>query len=114
MFCFSCGASIMNMAEICPKCGVRQHVQINYNIPPYPASGRYSQKSKTAAGILGILLGGLGVHRFYLGYTGIGILQILVTILSCGLGHFWGLIEGVLILTGSFNVDANGNYLLND
>ena len=41
-------------------------------------------KSKVAAGILGILVGGLGIHRFYLGYVGIGILQIVVTILTCG------------------------------
>lgn len=62
------------------------------------------------AGILGILLGGFGVHRFYLGYTSIGIIQIVVTIVTCGLGAIWGVIEGILILVGNENflTDANG------
>jgi TM2 domain-containing membrane protein YozV len=62
--------------------------------------------------LLGILLGGLGVHRFYLGYIGIGIAQIIVTICTFGVGHFWGLIEGILILTGStITTDAEGRPL---
>lgn len=66
-------------------------------------------KSKIAAGILGILVGGLGIHRFYLGYVGIGILQIVVTILTCGAGSLWGFIEGILILCGStITTDADG------
>ena len=67
------------------------------------------QKSKVAAGILGILVGGLGIHRFYLGYVGIGILQIVVTILTCGAGSLWGFIEGILILCGTtITTDADG------
>ena len=50
-------------------------------------------KSRLVAGLLGIFLGGFGVHRFYLGWTGIGIAQIVVTILTCGLGALWGLVE---------------------
>jgi TM2 domain-containing membrane protein YozV len=70
------------------------------------------QKSKLVAGLLGIFLGGLGVHRFYLGYIGIGIAQIVVTIVTCGFGHFWGLIEGILILVGStITTDAEGRPL---
>jgi TM2 domain-containing membrane protein YozV len=71
-----------------------------------------TQKSRLVAGLLGILLGGLGVHRFYLGYIGIGIAQIIVTICTFGVGHFWGLIEGILILTGStITTDAEGRPL---
>jgi TM2 domain-containing membrane protein YozV len=70
------------------------------------------QKSKLAAGLLGILIGALGIHNFYLGFTGKGIAQLLITVLSFGILAFipaiWGLIEGILILTGSMNVDANG------
>jgi len=67
-------------------------------------------KSRVTAGILGILLGGFGVHRFYLGYTNIGIIQIVVTVLTCGLGSLWGIIEGILILVKnqSFLTDAKG------
>lgn len=68
-------------------------------------------KSRSAAGILGILLGSIGVHRFYLGFVGIGLLQILVTVLTCGLGGLWGFIEGILLLTGSMNSDARGRPL---
>lgn len=74
-------------------------------------------KSKIAAGILGILLGSLGVHNFYLGYTGKAVAQLLISLLSCGTLAFasaiWGLVEGIMILTGSINTDANGNPLSN-
>ncbi len=56
---------------------------------------------KIVAGILGILLGGLGIHKFYLGYTKQGILQIVITICTYGLGSFMGLIEGIVYLTKS-------------
>lgn len=70
------------------------------------------QKSKLTAGLLGIFLGSLGIHRFYLGYTKMGIIQIVVTILTCGAGGLWGEIEGILILCGStITTDANGNPL---
>lgn len=70
------------------------------------------RKSKLAAGLLGILVGGLGVHRFYLGYIGIGVAQILVTCITCGVGAVWGLIEGILILVGStITTDAEGRSL---
>jgi len=69
-------------------------------------------KSKMAAGLLGILLGAFGVHNFYLGYTGKAVAQLLITVLSCGIlaivSSIWGIVEGIQILTGSINVDANG------
>ena len=69
-------------------------------------------KSKLAAGLLGIFLGGFGVHRFYLGYTTIGVVQILVTVLTCGAGHIWGFIEGILIIAGTtITTDAQGRPL---
>lgn len=70
------------------------------------------RKSKLAAGLLGILLGYFGIHNFYLGYTNKGIAQLLISVLSCGFLSFisgiWGLIDGVMILTGEINTDANG------
>lgn len=97
-----------------------------YNNNGYNQQGNYNQqynnngyngqpKSKIAAGILGILLGSLGVHNFYLGYTGKAVAQLLISLLSCGtlavVSAVWGLVEGIMILTGSINTDANGNPL---
>ncbi len=56
---------------------------------------------KIVAGICGILLGALGVHKFILGYTKEGIIQIVISILTCGIGGLIGLIEGILYLTKS-------------
>jgi len=77
---------------------------------PYNAAGYVEQKSRLVGGLLGILLGGLGIHRFYLGYTAIGILQIVVTFLTFGFGAIWGFIEGIMILVGAepFRRDARG------
>ena len=72
----------------------------------------YNQKSKIAAGLLGIFLGSIGVHNFYLGYTGKAVAQLLLSILSCGalapISAIWGLIEGILILAGEISVDGKG------
>lgn len=60
---------------------------------------------KIAAGICGILIGSLGIHKFILGLTGPGIIMLLVSILTCGIGSIpmsiIGLIEGILYLTKS-------------
>lgn len=71
------------------------------------------RKSKLVAGLLGILVGWAGVHRFYLGYTAIGVAQIIVSLLTCfTVGWIWGLIEGILILVGStITTDADGRPL---
>jgi TM2 domain-containing membrane protein YozV len=78
-----------------------------------PANLDPQAKSKLVAGLLGILVGGFGVHRFDLGYTSIGIIQIVVTLVTCGLGAIWGLVEGILILVGNdnFRTDATGRPL---
>jgi TM2 domain-containing membrane protein YozV len=56
---------------------------------------------KVIAGVLGILLGGFGVHKFILGYTKEGIIQIIITFVTCGIGSIVGLIEGIIYLTKS-------------
>lgn len=75
-------------------------------------------KSKMAAGLLGIFLGSFGVHNFYLGNTGKAIGQLLLTLIgwiACGMGPLaawvWGLVEGIMILTGKIDTDADGNPL---
>jgi TM2 domain-containing membrane protein YozV len=76
--------------------------------PQYPAG--VSDKSKVVAGILGILLGSFGVGRFYIGDTKTGILQIVATVLTCGIGGLWGFIDGILLLVKG-GVDGQGRPL---
>ena len=84
VFCHSCGQIIKKEAEICPKCGVRQRsVSISFN-------------KRVTAGILAILLGSFGVHKFYMGSTGLGILYLCF--FWTGLPGIAGLIEGALML----------------
>ncbi len=138
MYCKNCGNEIDANAEVCIKCGYKKGTGKNFcsncqtpliegatfctgcgakveSIPTFEGTVKNCGKSKIAAGILGILLGSFGVHNFYLGYTGKAVAQVLLTVLSCGALSFasaiWGLIEGILILTGSINTDASGNPL---
>jgi TM2 domain-containing membrane protein YozV len=69
--------------------------------PPPPAADPRAS-NKIPAGICGILLGGLGVHKFILGYTGAGLVMLLITLFTCGIAypvmHLIGLIEGIIYL----------------
>ena len=57
------------------------------------------ENKKIVAGILAILLGGLGVHKFILGYTQEGIIQLILGVVTCGIGGVIGLVEGIIYLT---------------
>lgn len=65
-------------------------------------------KKRIVAGLLAIGLGWLGVHRFYLGYYKVGIMQIIFTFVTLGFGAVWGFTEGFLIMTGKFYKDSLG------
>ncbi len=54
---------------------------------------------KIAAGIFALLLGGIGVHKFYLGYTTEGVIQIVLSLVTCGIAGIIPFIEGILYLT---------------
>ena len=102
-----------------------QYGQPQYTAAPYAAAPvGQSSKSKLAAGLLGIFLGGLGVHNFYLGNTGKAVAQLLLTLVGwilLGLGPIaaaiWGFVEGIIILCSKpgspWHKDANG-YELSD
>jgi len=74
-FCAGCGAKIHKEAHACPKCG----------LPTLKAG----EKSQTTAGLLALFLGGIGVHKFYLGQSGLGILYLLFC---------WTFIPGIIAL----------------
>lgn len=71
-------------------------------IAPPPSTFNARASNKLPAGICGILLGSLGIHKFILGYTGAGLIMLLVSLLTCGIGgvvmHVIGLIEGIIYL----------------
>ena len=93
-FCTQCGAAISARAEICPKCGVRQMP------PPSTLSATAPNgKSKLAAALFALFLGGLGIHKFYLGQIGWGIGYLLLC--WTGIPFIVGIIEGILLLVMS-------------
>ncbi len=98
-YCSNCGAQVTPGAVVCMNCG--------FSLTNSPVVNPAEQKSKLTAGLLGIFLGGFGVHNFYLGYTGKAIAQIVLSF-CFGIGAIWGLIEGIMILVGSINKDAKG------
>ena len=130
MFCKNCGKEVANNAAVCLQCGVSVGQGNQYcancgattnpnaaicttcGVAIQPAIPEGEQKSKLVAGLLGLFLGGLGIHNFYLGYTGKAIAQIVLS-LCFGIGAIWGFIEGIMILAGAINKDAKGIPLKN-
>ena len=97
-FCESCGQVIKKEAEICPKCGVRQKPAVN----PHGTGKNWLNTL-----LLCLFLGSLGIHRFYTGHTGIGVVQLL-TLGGCGI---WCLIDLIMIIANTYK-DAQGNLLV--
>lgn len=97
VFCRGCGKEIHDTAVACPYCGAPQRTTGGPGV---------SDKKVLPAFLLCFFLGFLGVHRFYVGKIGTGILMLLT--LGC-LG-IWTLIDFVMILVGAFT-DKAGNKL---
>lgn len=134
MFCKNCGKNLGEVQnDLCAECEATLNTSpiIDENVDVIKEIGKEKEekenigkdstnnendnkkaKSKVTAGLFGIFLGYLGVHNFYLGYTGKAVAQLLLTILSCGSLSFvsgiWGFVEGILILTGEISTDADG------
>lgn len=132
LHCPRCGQAMLvapehlHVSVACPHCqrpidpsrmtsGTRP---VSPQAPPRPpqmspprGAGTYSRRNRWVAGALGVLLGPFGVHRFYLGFTGIGILQVVLTvgsvfILTPVVG-IWAFIEGILCFCGALD-DVDG------
>ncbi|ELZ16990.1 TM2 domain-containing protein [Natrinema limicola] len=84
-YCVECGTLIAKQAEICPDCGVRQ-----------PSVQGSTDSDKIAAGVLALLLGGLGAHKFYQGNMKLGVLYLCF--FWTGIPAVLGLVEGILML----------------
>ena len=135
MICKNCSTNYDDNAPYCPYCGApndmahgsqqnpnaQQGGQYYYNGQPNTQQPNYQYqqdmnynpqqmnteptKEKIVAGLLAILIGTLGIHKFYLGYTKSGIIMLLVSLLTFGVGApvmaVISLIEGILYLTKS-------------
>lgn len=116
MFCHKCGTEIEDDAVVCVHCGVstknmkketsEQQIVINNSANASAAASVVTNsgnvdtpfKSKTVAAVLCFFFGYLGIHRFYVGQTGMGLLY-LFTVGLCGIG---ALVDFVQILLGNF------------
>lgn len=85
-YCTECATLINKQAEVCPECGVRQ---------PSLTAGS-TDSDQVTAGILALLLGGLGAHKFYQGNTKLGIVYLCFS--WTFIPAILGLIEGILML----------------
>ena len=111
-YCTKCGAINDDMATYCTTCqsplspistGYQPLQSVNQGaLTDWKALGG---DKKILAGILAIVVGGLGIHKFVLGYTTEGVIMLLISVLSCGIlaiiPTVIGIIEGIMYLTKS-------------
>ena len=105
MFCHKCGKEVAAETSFCPNCGAA--LRTSAMGPGYRSEKSVSPHSRLAALLLCVFLGGLGVHRFYVGKVGTGVAMIFTL---GGLG-IWVLIDLIMIVVGGFT-DAEGRYVL--
>ena len=102
IYCRECGKQISDRAMICPHCGY----VLNNGLSE--ADPNKSKCDWLTTVLLSFFLGGFGIHSFYVGKTGIGIVQLL-TLGGCGI---WALIDFIMILCGSYR-DGEGKVVSN-
>jgi TM2 domain-containing membrane protein YozV/DNA-directed RNA polymerase subunit M/transcription elongation factor TFIIS len=95
-YCSRCGAAMSKREKYCPECDAPQQEGRD------PLLAEANSK-KVTAGICALLCGSLGVHKFILGFTTAGVIMLLVSFLTCGVGavvmHVISIVEGVTYLT---------------
>jgi len=100
--CYACASILDVRAELCPRCGVRQPL-----LPAMPGGMALTvqhpqplvrtTRNKTTAGLFALLLGGIGIHKFYLGQTAAGIVYLVF--FWTFIPAFIAFIEGIIFLT---------------
>ena len=96
-YCFECGELIRARAEICPQCGVRQ--QSLFGSIGSLGAVAPNGKNKLAAALFALFLGWIGIHKFYLGQIGMGIVYVLFC--WTAIPAIVGFIEGILLIVMS-------------
>ncbi len=132
MLCRNCGKELIGMPDNCPKCGAKAGTAPTAGVDNAQLSGRvqaggvdnaqssvraqvesFGGKNKIAAGLLGIFLGWLGIHKFYLGYKKEAVIMLVISLVGLplcfvivggfmiGMMSLIGFIEGIIYLTKS-------------
>jgi len=83
---------------------------IQINLLQMEANQTYKSEKKLVAALLAIFAGAFGIHKFYLGYTKEGIIQIIITFITFGIGSIIGFIEGIMYLMKS-DEDFDNTYV---
>jgi TM2 domain-containing membrane protein YozV len=140
MYCRSCDTELINGAVACTKCGLAPLNGSNFcgscgqptnpdaimctscgaGLTRLPYGGVAQSSNRVTAGVCGLLLGALGIHKFILGYQKEGIIMLLISVLgsfltfglSAAVMGIIGLIEGIIYLTKS-DVDFVNTYVVN-
>lgn len=92
IYCSNCGEKVPATECFCPKCGV------SLKGAAYCSGSKRGEDDKIITALLAIIVGGLGIHYFYLGKTKAGILTILLSVITCGIWTCIMFIQGVLML----------------
>lgn len=130
--CKECGKEVSENASVCPHCGapVEKYVYCQQCGTKVPANTAYCKncgarinpctgtaspdgKDKLTTGLLGIFLGSLGIHYFYLGKPTAGILTIILSVCTCGIWSLLMFIQSIIILTMS-DSDFRAKYVDTD
>ena len=101
-YCPACGENVSPLAVICVKCGTA--------LVPMNPQGNINAKSKLAGGLLGIFLGGYGVHNFYLGYIKKAVIQLVISFIA---GAGFGFTYFLLIFSQIANIANNSTSTYN-
>lgn len=119
-YCGECGIEVKNKeAEICLNCGCRlNNISITDTLKEINRTSKPIGNSKMIAGLLALFLGGLGIHRFYLGYKKIGFIQLIICIVAMFIfvpivfiSWAWAIYDAVKIFTGKLD-GVNGEKLV--
>ena len=130
MYCKNCGTQIDPLADICVTCGYANGKGENFcaycgntttagqdvctgcghKLEKFVIAAPEKKKSRVAAALFALFLGGLGVHNFYLGFAGRGIVQLLLC--WTGISSIWALVDMIVIIASKNKKDAKGRLLV--
>lgn len=121
-YCPDCGQEVKNKdADVCLSCGIRlrsSKININDSLKSVTSTGKAIGNSKIVAGILAIILGAIGIHKFYLGYKEQGFIQLAIFLVALFIfapavlvNNIWSIVDAINIFRGKMRT-ATGEELV--